>query len=187
MKSHSPQRIVRRRGQSGVSLLETTIAMSVLLIATVGIMTLAVVAMTTTENQGHLAARATEYAQDKLEQLISLAYNDCDPSGCSDTTVFPTANSGGTGLKVGGSADPNAPVTGYVDYLDTSGNPLTLGAGGAAPSNWYYIRVWQISTPAGTSNLKQITVTAKVRFGVGSRGVGAPPQSTVTMLKTNPF
>ena len=37
-----------------------------------------VVGMMTTENQGHLAARTTEYAQDKMEQLLVLAYGDTD-------------------------------------------------------------------------------------------------------------
>lgn len=180
--------ISRRRSrtlpvQSGMSLLETTIAVAVLLVATVGIMTLALVATATTENQGHLAARASEYAQDKMEQLIALAYGDTT----TDTTVFPSANSGGTGLTVGGSSDPNAPAAGYVDYLDISGNPLVY-TGGAAPATWYYIRVWQVSLPAGSTNLKQLTVAAKVRASVGGTGgVGALPQTTVTTLKTSPF
>ncbi len=180
----------QRRSQSGLTLLETMVAVGMLLIATAGLMSMAVVAITTTENQGHLAARAAEYAQDKMEQLMSLAYGDGDvnlPPGATDTTVFPAANTGGTGLAVGGSSDPNAPVTspgtGYVDYLDASGNPLP--AAGGAPAGWYYIRVWRISTPSGTTKLKQITVTAKVRTTVGSGG--APAQATVTSLKTDPF
>jgi hypothetical protein len=150
-------------------------------------MALSVVSIMTTENEGHLAARATEYAQDKMEQLVSLAYpnGDCLPlPGCgSDTTVFPTTLGGGTGLAAGGSSDPNAPVDDYVDYLDADGNPL--GGGAVAPTGWYYMRVWQISVPAGTTNMKQITVTTKVRFGVGSGGALA--QATLTQLKTNPF
>ncbi len=182
MESRSSHRSFNLQLHSGMSLLETTIAIAVLLIATVGIMTIAMVAITTTENQGHLAARTSEYAQDKMEQLISLAYAD----STTDTTVFPANNSGGTGLAVGGSSDPTAPVTGYVDYLDRSGNPLAF-AGGAAPADWYYIRVWQLSTPGGTANLKQITVTAMVRAAPGSPGVTANPQSTVVSLKTAPF
>src|SRR6266851_1412839 len=162
-----------RPSQAGMSLLETMIALAILLIATVGLLSMGMAAIGTTENQGHLAARTAEYAQDKMEQLISLAFGD----STTDTTVFPANNSGGTGLAVGGSSNPDAPVTspgtGYVDYLDRSGNPLTV-SGGVAPANWYYIRVWQISTPS--SNLKQITVTAKVRSGVGSTGTGALPQ-----------
>jgi type II secretory pathway pseudopilin PulG len=182
MERKSPHSSFHRLSQSGMSLLETLIAIALLLIATGGIMSIAVVATSTTENQGHLSARATEYAQDKMEQLISLSYGD----STSDTTVFPANNSGGTGLSIGGSSDPNAPVAGYVDYLDRSGNPLAVG-GGAAPAGWYYVRVWRISAPAGTSNLKQITVTSKVQAAVGSSGTGALPQSTVASLKTNPF
>ena len=171
-----------RRTQSGMSLLETLIALAILLIASAGIMTMAVVSMSTTEDQGHLLARAAEYAQDKMEQLISLSYGDIS----TDTTVFPASNSGGTGLAIGGSSDPSAPTTSYVDYLDRSGNPLTLGVGGAAPAAWFYIRVWQISTPAGTTNLKQMTVSAKVRSTIG-KPAGALPQATVVSMKTNPF
>jgi len=165
--------------QSGLSLIETVIAIAMLFIATGGIMSMGVVAIQTTENQGHLAARTTEYAQDKLEQLIALPYNDTQ----INTTVFPAAATGGTGMAVGGSSDPAAPANGYVDYLCLDGN--LAGTGGCTAGNWYYIRVWQISLPAGTTDLKQITVTAKVRYGVGSRGIGKVAESTVTILRTN--
>ncbi len=173
---------VRALRQSGMSLVETLIALTILIITTTGILTMGMVAMGTTENQGHLAARTTEYAQDKMEQLISLAWSDT----ASDTTVLPIGTSG-TGLSVGGSSDPTAPSVGYVDYLDNSGNLLTY-TGGAAPSNWFYVRVWQISIPDPVNypKLKQITVTAKVKNHVGSPQ-GALPQSTVTTLKSSPF
>ena len=179
MKSTKPHGSFQPKSQAGMSLLETMIALTVLLITTTGIMGIALVATSATENQGHLAARTTEYAQDKMEQLMGLAYGD----STTDTTVFP-AITGGTGLSIGGSSDPNAPVAGYVDYLDISGNPLP-SAGGVAPLSWYYKRAWQISTPAGTTNLKQITVTTVVQSQVGS--LGALPQSTVVALKTDPF
>jgi hypothetical protein len=175
-------RTLYRQPQAGMSLLETVIALGILLISSVGIMTLATVAMTTTEDQGHLLARAAEYAQDKMEQLISLAYAD----GTTDTTVFPAVSTGGTGLAVGGSSNASSPSAGYVDYLDKSGNPLTLGAGGAAPSSWYYIRVWKVELPTGTTNLKRITVTAKVRSTIG-KPAGSLPEATLVSLKASPF
>ncbi len=179
-KLKSSHSVCTRKSQAGITLLETTIAVTILLIVTVNVLAMAVVAISTTENQGHLAARTAEYAQDKMEQLMALAYND----STTDTTVFPAVtNPPGTGLAPGGSSDPSGPVAGYVDYLDASGNPLAGGA--QAPTNWYYIRVWKISTPAGTSNLKQITVSTQVRSGVGAGG--ASPQSTVASLKSNPF
>jgi type II secretory pathway pseudopilin PulG len=168
-------RLKRRKSQSGISILETMIAVVILLVVSVGILSMAMVSMTTTENQGHRAARTAEYAQDKAEQLLSLSYQD--------KTVFPTTFGTGTGLTVGGSSDPNAPVAQYVDYLDANGN--LLASGGAAPAGWFYERVWQISTPPGTANLKQITVTAIAASSVGNGGLR--PQATVTALKTDPF
>jgi hypothetical protein len=149
------------------------IALCLLLIAAAGIMTMAAVAMTTTENQGHLAARTAEYAQDKMEQLLALQYPDTG----TDTTVFPAAVTGCCGLQLGGSLDPTAPVVGYSDYVDKSGNPVGAGA------NWQYIRVWQITQTA--PNLKQISVLTQVRYGVGQTGL--LPRSTVTCLKSSPF
>ena len=182
-KQIAAQSSLPRRQQAGMTLIETVIALAMLFIAAVGIMSVAVVATQTTENQGHLAARTAEYAQDKMEQLIGLSYGDSQ----TDTTVFPSAATGVTGLIVGGSSDPEGPVTGYVDYLDVNGNPLALGTGGTAPTGWYYIRVWEISNPAGTSNMKKITVSAKTSFAVGSSGAGILPHATIASLKTNPF
>src|SRR5713101_8740299 len=181
----------KRKAQAGVSLLETMIALGLLLIVAVGLMGLATYAMTTTENQGHLAARTAEYAQDKMEQLLALKY--CD--GSSDTTQFPSPPGGGTGLAgctlnpdgslntsgTGGSSNTAAPLAQYSDYLDKDGN--ILSSAGGVPANWYYIRAWQISSPA--ANLKQIAVTVQVRYGVG-RG-GRLAQSTIVSMKSFPF
>ena len=167
-----------RRTDSGFTLLETVIALSILLIVSLGIVPLGMVATTTTENQGHLMARTTEYAQDKVEQLLALAYGDVT----SDTRSFPAANTGGTGLAVGGSSDPAAPVALYVDYLDINGT-LIVSTGTTAPAGWYYRRVWQIASPG--TNLKQVTVTAIVKSAVGS--TGRIPRATVTSIKTYPF
>src|SRR5215471_932040 len=149
-----------RKSQAGISLIETMIALGLLMIAAAGIMTMATVAMSTTESQGHLAARTAEYAQDKMEQLLALRYLDT----CTDTTVFPAVvNCGvGTGLTVGGGLNPNAPVAGYSDYVDASGNPVAVAA------NWQYIRVWQISNPPGTANLIQVSVLTQVRRAIGT-------------------
>jgi len=165
--------------QAGIALVETLVALALLLIIIVGVMAMTMTAIATTENQGHLAARTAEYAQDKMEQLLALTYGDIT----SDTTVFPSANSGGTGLKVGGSVDPSAPVNQYVDYLDASGNLLT--SAGGAPAGWFYIRVWKIENPVGTTNLERISVLAQTKSDVGPQG--AIPNSTIVALKSNPF
>src|ERR1035437_7161592 len=79
----------RRPSQTGMSLLETMVALTILLIASIGILTMGMLATETTENQGHLAARTAEYAQDKMEQLVGLSF--CDYT--TDTTACPLASS----------------------------------------------------------------------------------------------
>jgi len=169
-------KLKNRKSQTGMSLIETMVALALLLVVAAGVLSLGGIALATTENQGHLAARTAEYAQDKMEQLLALRYIDI----CTDTTVFPSvANCGtGTGLQVGGGLNPNAPVAGYSDYLDTFGNVVGAGA------NWQYIRVWQVTENA-TQTLKTVSVLSQV-----SSGVGQPqllPQSTVVALKSQPF
>ncbi len=165
-----------RKSQAGFSLVETMIALGLLLVVSAGVMGVGAIALSTTENQGHLAARTAEYAQDKMEQLLAIRYGDI----CTDTTVFPAVfNCGvGTGLTAGGNLSTTAPQAGYVDYLDVSGNPV------AAAANWQYIRVWQITENAA-GNLKTISVLSQVQSGVGQTGL--LPQSTVVALKSSPF
>lgn len=167
----------RLLSEAGLSLLEVVIALSILLVLSLGVLPLGVLAIARTENEGHLAARTTEYSQDKMEQLLSLAYNDA----ITDTRFFPSVASGGTGLAVGGSADPDAPVALYVDYLDLSGN-LLASAGTTAPAGWFYKRVWQVTSPF--ANIKQVTVTTIVLKGFGH---GRTPQATLVALKSLPF
>jgi hypothetical protein len=175
----------RLRGEQGTTIIEVIIASAILVTLMAGLMSLGGLAISTTENQGHLAARTTEYAQDKMEQLCALAYGDTT----SDTRVFPASAAGGSGLAIGGSANPSSPVALYVDYLDENGNLCgSTGAACAAPSgttppaNWFYQRVWQIAQPA--ANLKQITVTATISRGFGRANKAS---STLAVLKTNPF
>jgi len=106
--------------EQGTTLIETTIATALLLVVMAGLMGMAAMATSITENQGHLSARTTEYAVDKMEQMLELTYGDAQ----SNTTVFPSVNAGGTGLTVGGSSNAAAPVVGYADYLDASGTVL---------------------------------------------------------------
>jgi hypothetical protein len=162
--------------EQGFTIVETVIASAILVVATLGLMSMATVATMHTENHGHLAARTTEYAQDKMEQLLALAYTD----SVSNTAVFPAAATGGTGLAPGGSLTTSAPVNGYVDWLGSDGS--LLGGGTAAPSGWFYERVWQTTTPS--TGVKQLAVTVLVRSSVGG---AIRPVSTVTTLKASQF
>src|SRR5205814_8087770 len=101
MKTQSKKKM--SRGEAGTSLIEVMVALAILMIVSVGILSMALISMTTTENQGHLAARTTEYAQDKMEQLLGLSFAD---------------GSGGAGLGTDTTA------------IDTATNSYTLGTGG---------------------------------------------------------
>jgi type II secretory pathway pseudopilin PulG len=162
--------------ERGTTLIETMIALTVLLIAMSGLLTLAGMSSRTTENNGHLAARTAEDAQDKMEQLLALKYNDTT----SDTTVFPAAGGGGSGLATGGGLNPAAPAVGYVDWLAADGT--LLGGGVARPANWFYERVWQVTQFSPTVKLISVTVTTQWAFGRASL-----PTSTVTAMKASSF
>jgi Tfp pilus assembly protein PilV len=164
------------RSERGTTLVETMVAAAILLVLLTGLLSMVGLATTYTENHGHLEARTAEYAQDKMEQLMALAYTDA----VSDTAHEVTATSGGTGLAVGGSTDTSAPVAGYVDWLDKDGQHL--GGGTTAPGAWFYERVWQITSPA--SGIKEISVTATVKSAVGN---ALKPTSTVVALKASKF
>jgi hypothetical protein len=172
--THRRLDLARLREARGISLIETSIACVMMVTVLAGLASLAAVATMHTENEGHLSARTAEYAQDKMEQLLALAYTD----SVSNTIVFPAASSGGTGLTVGGST--TNPVNGYVDWLGTDGS--LLGGGTAAPTKWFYKRLWQISSP--TTGLKQMTVTVTVRSSVGGALL---PKSTVVAVKAWQF
>jgi hypothetical protein len=165
--------------EKGTTLIETAIASAILVVVMAGLMGMAALATAITENQGHLMARTTEYAVDKMEQMLELTYGDDQ----SNTTVFPTVNTGGTGFATGGSSNPATAVNGYVDYLDQDGNVLCTVASPCStnpPSTWFYKRVWQVSVVS--ANLKQVTVTSIVRSSVARAKL---PQSTVSSYKTD--
>lgn len=180
--------------EDGTTLIEVIVASGILVTLMAGLMGLLGMSISTTENQGHLAARTTEYAQDKMEQLLTMSFGD----SISDSTV-PLTSGGqmattGTGLAVGGSYDPASPVTKYVDYLDQSGNlcgspsaiaatpPCASPVGTTPPTNWFYQRVWRVEAVSAT--LKQITVTATIARGFGG---GNKAVSVLTVLKSSPF
>jgi Tfp pilus assembly protein PilW len=169
----------RGRSERGVTLIETMMAALILIIVVVGLLPIFVLGFQMNEQQGDIATRTTEYAQDKIESLVNLQFAD----GATDTTQYPPVASGGTGLggamaasTTVGSIPPTAAVTGYVDYLDVNGNLLT------SSTNAYYRRQWSIATDS-TGNLKTITVDATSLQAAGIKGLA--PSSELVYIKAN--
>ncbi|MGA7795671.1 MAG: hypothetical protein WCA19_21775 [Candidatus Acidiferrales bacterium] len=188
------------RLERGSSLIETLVAAAILVVVVAGVLPVFMLSTQTTYAQGDVATRVTEYAQDKMEQLVSLnkdnIISDGFNDGTTDTTVFPAAVNAldGTTSCTGtspnicglggvmaasstvGSIPPAAPVTYFVDYLDTNGNLLTSSTGA------YYTRQWQVSTDS-TGNLKTITVVAS-SVAAGIKG-GAVSMKLVAVKAAN--
>jgi hypothetical protein len=167
-----------RQSERGVTLIETMMAALIMIIVVVGLLPVFVLGFQITEQQGDIGTRTTEYAQDKVESLINLNFND----GATDTTVYPPAASGGQGLggtmaasSTVGSVPPTAVVTGYVDYLDTNGNLLTTSTGAD------FRRQWSISTDA-TAKLKTITVVVTSLQVAGVKGLAT--STTLVCIKS---
>jgi Tfp pilus assembly protein PilV len=175
-KQNFSRKAVRRARERGSSLIETMIASLVLLVGIVPLAGVFGVAVATNAGQGDIANRTALNAQDKMEQLLALSFNEA----ASNTTVYPTATAGGTGLggvmagnTTVGSVNPAAPVAGYVDYLTFQGVLQTTLPGAR------YRRQWSISTDA-TGNLKTITVLVTA---VSSPSPGVAPSTKLVCMK----
>jgi len=160
--------------QSGVSILEVTIAGFFLTVVSVALLNAFTMAVGQNKTQGEIGTRVTEYAQDKMEQLLALSYSDTTSNTASST--YPAPSTGGTGLSDGGGINPASPVANYVDYLASDG---TL-QGGTSTSTTFYKRLWQISS---ASNLKTITVFTTAVNTAGGRG--KVPTTTLVSFKSN--
>jgi hypothetical protein len=53
-------------------------------------------------------------------------------------------------------------------------------AGTTAPTGWFYKRVWDVSTPVGSTDMKQITITVIVAHSIAKKIL---PKATITTLR----
>jgi hypothetical protein len=164
-----------KRSERGIGLIETMIALLLILIGLLAVMSLFTVASAGNTNQGEYGTRTTEYAQYKMEQLLRLSFSD----STTNTTLLPGAGTGlGSGLTPSGSVgsvNPASPVSGYVDYLANDGTLLPNSSG------WFYKRQWRIELDAA-SRMKTITVLVIAR---NAAGPGVKPSSTLVCFKSN--
>ena len=155
----------------GFSLIETMIAMLILIFALVSMAQLLGLAIVVNKNQGRDAAKATGFAHDKMEELNGLAFDD----KTTNVTVNYPYPASGKGLLAGGNLPPTAPVANYSDTLDQFGARTTTAA------NIAFTRQWLITDVNPT--VKQITVAVTSNKSI-RYGTGAAPVTVSMTLKT---
>ena len=189
----------------GVTLVETLLSVLVAVVGVFGLGSLVFQATAINKNQGSEKTRATIYAQDKVEKLLSLNFTSCtqssssQPAACNVTGI--TDSGWTTGLLAGGpiaagqvTGPPvalNCPgatgsSAGYTDFLDPNGQQLT-GACSAVTSGISYVREWTITDltpPSGGPSLKQLTVAVYSESGLSVEG--GKPIVLVTSVLSNP-
>jgi len=152
----------RASGQSGFTLIETLLAVSMLTIAVVSVANVMTLVARTSQG-GAATGLAVVLATQKLEQLRALTWGfDAAGIAASDlstnVSVSPEQPTGGTGLS---SSPPDAlrrNVNGFCDFLDARGVVLT---GGILPAGTIYVRRWSIRPldDEGNGILLQVLVT----------------------------
>lgn len=200
----------------GVTLIETMFAVALCLVGVFGIGNVIYVATAASKNQGTETTRATIYAQDKIEKLLSLAsvpvtgvttasFSNCTQPASTQLASYADCNTTGitasgwaTGLLAGGAISPlptscGSATAGYTDYLDASGNQLTGSSCSAATANGFsYVRLWQITdanTFGTTPALKQITVAVYSMSAVNtaiSASTSAAPLAVLSSYISDP-
>lgn len=189
--------------ENGVTLIETLIAVLIAVVGVFSVGGLIFQGVVTNKNQGTEVTRATIYAQDKMEKLLSLNFTNCtqpitsQPSSCNTTNINATGWT--DGLLAGGATGPSVQATcpssgasvGYIDFLDSNGIQLP-GASGATDcsaitsSNISYVRMWKISDVASTGGppLKQISVAVYSQSAVNSQS--GKPVVMLSSVLSNP-
>jgi hypothetical protein len=190
-----------RNSEHGVTLIETLIAVLIAVIGLFSVGGLIFEGTVTNKNQGTEVTRATIYAQDKMEKLLSLDFSSCTEAASSQPASCNTTNIGATGwtqgLLAGGSVSPleaTCPVSGvsvgYIDFLDSNGMQLpgptaATGCSAITASNISYVRMWQVTDlSTGGPALKQIVVAVYSQSATNT-GSGKPIV-LLTSLLSNP-
>ncbi|HEV2494317.1 MAG TPA: hypothetical protein VG204_14725 [Terriglobia bacterium] len=188
-----------------MTLIETMVAILVAIVGVFGLGSLVFQATVVNKNQGAEKTRATIYAQDKMEKLLSLDFTSCtqsassQPGACNATGI--TGSGWTQGLLAGGPLSAaqltgppvgvNCPgaagaAIGYTDFLDVNGQQLT-GACSGITIGISYVREWTITDltpPTGGPALKAISVAVYAQSGIGAEG--GKPIVLVTSVLSNP-
>lgn len=170
----------------GVSLVETMIAVLVAFVAMASVGAVVFSAMVANKNQGTEVTSMTALAQEKMEQLVRLRYNDTTTNTTLITDpgwmVGLTSNSATDLTQLAECPAAGSANVGYVDFLDNDSQPLAGDCATAIASGFAYERRWKITEVAGVSGLKQIVVVVYAPAAV--RAGGSTPTVTLTTFKS---
>ena len=173
-----------RQSQSGVSLIETMVAVLISMFMMTALGGVIFTATVTNKNQGVEMSRVTVYSQDKIETLMNLDWYGCTEetpeAGCNTTGIDDA--SWNLGLKAGGTlkyqseCPESGDALGYIDYLDSSGTQVT-GSSCKDVGSFAYQRQWMVvdvlSSVVGQPGMKRIDVMVWSRNAVNT-GSEAP-------------
>ena len=174
---------------AGTSLVEVLIAVFVLM---TGVLSMTQLFLLSTKNNASARSDtfATVLAEQKLEQLRSLAYG-FDMAGLpvsdisTDTSVSPPAADGGTGLQPSPPDSLSVDSAGFFDYLDANG--AIVGNSGPLPTNAVYTRRWSVEPlPTNPNNtvILQVRVTPRSTIGQLVNEGRLPGEARVMTIKT---
>lgn len=156
---------IRCIASQGFSLLEATIAATILLVG-IGALTQLFLISAHANRGSRIATFASVLAEEKMEQLRGLAWG-FDDQGLpvsditTDTSVVPESPVDGTGLGPSPIGALGRNTAGYCDFLDGAGR--SLGGGESPPDGTVFIRRWSVEPlPANPYNtiVLQVLVTA---------------------------
>ncbi len=170
----------------GVSLVETMIAVMVAFIVMSAVGAVVFSSMVANKNQGTEVTRMTALAQEKIEQLTRLGFNDTTTNTTliTDTgwTIGLTANSSTDLTQLTSCPGAGSSNVGYVDFLDNNAQALAGACSAAVSGGFGYQRRWKITNISGVTGLKQITIVVYARNAVTTGA--APPMVSLTTLKS---
>jgi type II secretory pathway pseudopilin PulG len=170
----------------GVTLIETMIAILVSFVVMSSLGAVVFSTMVANKNQGTEMTRLTGLAQEKTEQLLRLGYadNSTNTTLISDSgwAIGLTANSATSLAQLTECPAAGSPNAGYVDFLDNNGQPLGGECAQVFLNGFGYQRRWKVTSVAGVTGLKQITVVVYALNAV--RAGGATPSVSLTTLKS---
>ena len=174
------------RTDRGVTLVETMIAILVAFIVMSSLGAVIFSSMVANKNQGTEVTRMTGLAQEKAEQLLRLGFSDTSTNTTliTDTgwSIGLTSNSLANLSQLASCPGAGTANVGYVDYLNSDGQPISGACADVIAGGFGYQRRWKITNVAGVTGLKQISVVVYAPNAV--RAGGATPSVSITTLKS---